>query len=262
MEFFRRLYDLLRHLGEDAKWAQMIDYIGTPTLYAVLFAIVFAETGLVVTPFLPGDSLLFALGAMGARDIGINVPVVTVLLIIAAILGDAVNYWIGYKLGPAVFRNEDEDTWPQEGGPAAGVGYETAKKKRSWKSRLLNKKHLLRAQEFYEKYGGKTIILARFVPIVRTFAPFVAGVGKMNFFRFWLFNIVGAILWVVICVGAGYFLGSIPFVKKNFEAVIVLIIIVSVLPMLYEFWQARRAEKRGKSGLLEATTIGESTERT
>ena len=235
MEFFRRLYDLLRHLGEDAKWAQMIDYIGTPTLYAVLFAIIFAETGLVVTPFLPGDSLLFALGAMGARDIGINVPFVTVLLIVAAIIGDAVNYWIGYRLGPAVFKRED--------------------------SKLLNKKHLLKAQEFYEKYGGKTIILARFVPIVRTFAPFVAGVGKMNFFRFWVFNIVGAILWVVICVGAGYFLGSIPFVKKNFEAVIVLIVIVSVLPMAYEFWQARRAAKRGGSAVLEATTIGESTER-
>jgi membrane-associated protein len=218
MEFFRRLYDLLRHLGEDQKWAQMIDYIGTPTLYAVLFAIVFAETGLVVTPFLPGDSLLFALGAMGARDIGINLPLVSVLLIVAAVLGDAVNYWIGYRLGPAVFKRED--------------------------SRLLNKKHLLRAQEFYEKYGGKTIILARFVPIVRTFAPFVAGVGRMNFFRFWLYNIVGGIAWVVICVLAGYFLGSIPVVKKNFELVIVLIVIVSVLPMAFELWQARRAKRR------------------
>ena len=122
-------------------------------IYVVLFAIIFAETGLVVTPFLPGDSLLFAVGAIGARrEIGINLPLVTVLLIVAAILGDAVNYWIGYKLGPAVFKRED--------------------------SKLLNKKHLLKAQEFYEKYGGKTIILARFVPIVRTFAPFVAGVGQ------------------------------------------------------------------------------------
>ena len=232
MEFFRRLYDLLRHLGEDDKWRQMIEYIGTPTLYAVLFAIVFAETGLVVTPFLPGDSLLFALGAMGARDVGINLPVVTILLIVAAILGDAVNYWIGYRLGPAVFKRED--------------------------SRLLNKKHLLRAQEFYEKYGGKTIILARFVPIVRTFAPFVAGVGKMNFFRFWLFNIVGAIAWVVICVLAGYFLGSIPIIKKNFELVIVLIVIISVLPMAFEFWQARRAAKRKGFAVVETTTIGKS----
>jgi membrane-associated protein len=221
MEFFRRLYDLLRHLGEDASWRAMIDYIGTPTLYAILFAIVFAETGLVVTPFLPGDSLLFALGAMGARDIGINLPLATALVIVAAVVGDAVNYWIGYKLGPAVFKRED--------------------------SRLLNKKHLLRAQEFYDKYGGKTIILARFVPIVRTFAPFVAGVGKMNFFRFWLFNIVGGVAWVLICVTAGYFLGSIPFVKKNFELVIVMIVVISVLPMVVELWQARRAAKRGQA---------------
>src|SRR5687768_6781803 len=139
MEFFAKLYDLLRHLGEDDKWRAMIDHIGTPTLYAVLFAIVFAETGLVITPFLPGDSLLFAIGAMAARDIGIDIWIVTGLLIVAAIIGDAVNYWIGYKLGPAVFKRED--------------------------SKLLNKKHLIRAQEFYDKYGGKTIILARFVPI-------------------------------------------------------------------------------------------------
>ena len=218
MEFFRRLYDLLRHLGEDDRWRSMIDYIGAPTLYVVLFAIVFAETGLVVTPFLPGDSLLFALGAMGARDVGINLPLVTVLLIVAAVLGDAVNYWIGYRLWPAVFKRED--------------------------SRLLNKKHLLRAQEFYEKYGGKTIILARFVPIVRTFAPFVAGVGKMNFFRFWLFNVVGGIAWVLICVAAGYFFGQFEFVKKRFELVIVAIVVISVLPMVFEVWQARRAKAR------------------
>ena len=232
MEFFRRLYDLLRHLGEDAKWESMIQYIGTPTLYAVLFAIVFAETGLVVTPFLPGDSLLFAIGAIGARGIGINLPLITVLLIVAAILGDAVNYWIGYRLGPAVFKRDD--------------------------SRLLNKKHLLKAQEFYEKYGGKTIILARFVPIVRTFAPFVAGVGKMNFFRFWVFNVVGAIAWVVICVGAGWLFGNVEFVKKNFELVIIAIIVISVLPMAFEFWQARKEAKRGGSALLQATTIGDS----
>jgi membrane-associated protein len=232
MEFFRRLNDLLRHLGEDAKWESMIQYIGTPTLYAVLFAIVFAETGLVVTPFLPGDSLLFAIGAIGARGIGINLPLITVLLIVAAILGDAVNYWIGYRLGPAVFKRDD--------------------------SRLLNKKHLLKAQEFYEKYGGKTIILARFVPIVRTFAPFVAGVGKMNFFRFWVFNVVGAIAWVVICVGAGWLFGNVEFVKKNFELVIIAIIVISVLPMAFEFWQARKEAKRGGSALLQATTIGDS----
>ena len=257
MEFFRKLYELLRHLGEDQSWRSMIDYVGTPTLYVVLFAIVFAETGLVVTPFLPGDSLLFALGAMGARDVGINLPFVTVLLIVAAILGDAVNYWIGYRLGPAVFKVEDEE-WAAAEGPSAGVGYETPRRKRSLKSRLLNRKHLLRAQEFYEKYGGKTIILARFVPIVRTFAPFVAGVGKMNFFRFWLFNIIGAIAWVVICVTAGYFFGQFEFVKKHFELVIVAIVVISVLPMAFEFVQARRAAKRGDSALLQATTIGDS----
>jgi membrane-associated protein len=187
----------------------------------------------VVTPFLPGDSLLFAIGAIGAR--GILTPgelvLLVALLIAAAIIGDAVNYWIGYKLGPAVFNRED--------------------------SRLLNKKHLLKAQEFYEKYGGKTIILARFVPIVRTFAPFVAGVGRMNFFRFWMFNIVGGVAWVLICVGAGYAFGNIEFVKKRFELVIVAIVIISVMPMVWELYQARRAARRGGDALLAATTIGE-----
>jgi membrane-associated protein len=233
MEFFRRLYDLLRHLGEDDKWRAMLDYVGTPTLYVVLFAIVFAETGLVVTPFLPGDSLLFAVGAIGARGVGVNLPVITVLLIVAAVLGDAVNYWIGFKLGPAVFRRED--------------------------SKLLNKKHLAKAQEFYEKYGGKTIILARFVPIVRTFAPFVAGVGKMNFFRFWLFNVVGGIAWVLICVSAGYFFGNFEFVKKRFELVIVAIVVISVLPMVIELWNARRAAKRRGLGVVESAPGGEPT---
>jgi membrane-associated protein len=233
MEFFSKLYDLLRHLGEDAKWRAMIDHIGVVPMYVVLFAIIFAETGLVVTPFLPGDSLLFAIGAIGAR--GILTPgelvLLVALLIAAAIIGDAVNYWIGYKLGPAVFNRED--------------------------SRLLNKKHLLKAQEFYEKYGGKTIILARFVPIVRTFAPFVAGVGRMNFFRFWMFNIVGGVAWVLICVGAGYAFGNIEFVKKRFELVIVAIVIISVMPMVWELYQARRAARRGGDALLAATTIGE-----
>ncbi len=155
------------------------------------------------------------------------------LLIVAAILGDAVNYWIGYRLGPAVFSRED--------------------------SKLLNKKHLLKAQEFYEKYGGKTIILARFVPIVRTFAPFVAGVGRMNFFRFWMFNIIGAIAWVVICVGAGYLLGRNEFVKKRFEVIIIAIIVISVLPMVWELWRARQASKKARgAAIVETTTIGRS----
>jgi membrane-associated protein len=234
MEFFHKLFDLLRHLGQDEPWRAMVDYIGPHSLYAVLFAIIFCETGLVVTPFLPGDSLLFAVGAIGAREgIGINLPLVTVLLMVAAILGDAVNYWVGYKVGPAVFNRED--------------------------SRLLNKKHLLRAQEFYEKYGGKTIILARFVPVVRTFAPFVAGIGKMNFFRFWLFNIVGAIGWVLICIGAGYLLGRNEFVKRRFEVIIVAIVIISVLPMAIEYLRARQQARgrRARGFAVEAPVAGQ-----
>ena len=250
MEFFHKLFDLLRHLGEDAKWQSMIDYIGVNKLYAVLFLIVFCETGLVVTPFLPGDSLLFAIGALGARGIGLNLPVIIVLLIIAAVIGDAVNYWIGYKLGPAVFNRDAED---EPAGAAPG-----APRRRRWMDRLLNRKHLLKAQAFYDKYGGKTIILARFVPVVRTFAPFVAGVGKMSYPRFFLFNVVGGIAWVVICVGAGYAFGNFEFVKKHFELVIIAIVIISVLPMVWELFQARRAAKRGFDPIVEATTIGES----
>lgn len=234
MQLFRLLFDLFRHLNETEKWNALIQYVGHGNIYVVLFAIIFAETGLVVTPFLPGDSLLFAIGAIAARpEIDLNLPLVTILLIIAAILGDAVNYWVGYKMGPAVFRRED--------------------------SKLLNKKHLLRAQEFYEKYGGKTIILARFVPIVRTFAPFVAGVGKMNFFRFWMFNIIGGIAWVLICILGGVFFGQFEFVQKHFEMVILAIIFISILPMVIEFWRAKRVAKSGKgSSVVEATTIGKS----
>ncbi|HEX8916309.1 MAG TPA: VTT domain-containing protein [Humisphaera sp.] len=227
MKFWTLLYDLLRHLGDDTKWRDMIGYIGTTNLYIVLFAIVFAETGLVVTPFLPGDSLLFALGAIGSGDTGINLPLVTGLLIVAAVLGDAVNYAIGYRLGPAVFSRSDDPNRPKR-----------------FTDKLLNRKHLLKAQEFYEKYGGKTIILARFVPVVRTFAPFVAGVGKMNYFKFFAYNVVGGIAWVLVCVGAGVAFGNIPFVKKNFELVIVGIVVVSVLPMVIEFVRARRAAKQ------------------
>src|SRR6187431_1538471 len=202
MEFFSKLYDLLRHLGEDAKWRAMIDHIGVVPMYVVLFAIIFAETGLVVTPFLPGDSLLFAIGAIGARkDIALDLWIVTPVLIAAAVIGDAVNYWVGYKLVPAVFK---KDT--------------------GW---LLNKKHLVEAQRFYEKYGAKTIILARFVPIVRTFAPFVAGIGKMSYSKFFLYNVVGAIAWVLSCTLAGYFFGQIEWVKKNFEVVVIAIILIS-----------------------------------
>jgi membrane-associated protein len=218
MEFFRRLYFLFRHLNDSGAWNGMIEYVGQGNLYVVLFAIIFAETGLVVTPFLPGDSLLFAVGAVGARhEINLNLPLLTVLLILAAVLGDAVNYWIGFKLGPAVFKKET--------------------------GKLLNKKHLVQAQEFYEKYGAKTIILARFVPIVRTFAPFVAGIGKMNYFRFALYNIIGGIAWVLLCVLAGVFFGRFEIVQKRFELVIVAIVVISVLPMAIEFWRARKSAR-------------------
>jgi membrane-associated protein len=233
MEFFRKLFHLLfGGLNNTERWNDLITYIGTTNIYVVLFAIIFAETGLVVTPFLPGDSLLFAIGAIGARhEIQLNLPAVTVLLIVAAILGDAVNYWIGYRVGPAIFSKET--------------------------GRLLNKRHLEEAQAFYEKYGGKTIILARFVPIIRTFAPFVAGIGKMNYFRFAMYNIVGGVAWVLICIAAGYFFGQFQFVQKHFELVIIMIIVISVLPMAWELWAARRASKRGKDPLVAATTIGE-----
>jgi membrane-associated protein len=178
-------------------------------LYLVLFLIVFAETGLVVTPFLPGDSLMFAVGALCAVEgSALNIALITPLLLLAAVLGDAVNYSIGRKLGPKVFTGE--------------------------RSLFLNKKHLLRTQEFYERYGGKTIIIARFVPIVRTFAPFVAGIGQMRYRRFFLFNVVGALLWVVGLVLLGYGTGNIPWVKKNFSVVVFAIIGISILPAVIE----------------------------
>jgi membrane-associated protein len=218
MEFLRKLIWTIFHLSPKSL-NDFTAYVGPHNLYIVLCLIIFAETGLVVTPFLPGDSLLFALGAISADAASpINLPLITVLLIVAAVLGDAVNYWVGYRIGPKVFTREN--------------------------SKLLNKKHLLRAQEFYEKYGGKTIILARFVPIVRTFAPFVAGIGKMGYARFAIYNIVGAIAWVLICVIAGYYFGRIPFVQKRFELVIVGIIVVSCIPMAVEFFLARRRAKR------------------
>jgi membrane-associated protein len=186
-----------------------------PWFYLLLFAIVFCETGLVVTPFLPGDSLLFAVGALaGSPESPLDVTLLAVLLIAAAILGDAVNYWLGYQIGPRVFRSES-----------------------SW---LLNKHHLIKAQRFYERYGSKTIVLARFVPIIRTFAPFVAGIGKMQYRRFFIYNVVGGVAWVLIFLLGGYFLAGIPAVENNFHYIIVAIIFISVLPMLVEYLLARR----------------------
>jgi membrane-associated protein len=229
MEFLHKLYNLLRHLGEDASWREMINYIGVGKLYAVLFLIVFCETGLVVTPFLPGDSLLFAIGAVGARDTGMKFSIIAPLLVAAALIGDNVNYWLGRSIGKAVMRRE--------------------------RTPLVNKKHLVRAHEFYERYGPKTVILARFVPIVRTFSPFVAGIAAMHYATFLLFSVVGAVLWVGICMGAGHFFGGFDFVKKHFELVIIAIVIISVLPMAIEFWKARRHAKQAGAAPAESKPV-------
>ena len=214
MEILQQAFDLFFHLDQHLnEWAGALG----PWLYIVLFLIIFCETAFVVTPFLPGDSLLFAVGALAAVDGSpINLSVIAVLLCIAAITGDAVNYSIGHYVGPKVFSSEG--------------------------SRLLNKEHLLRTQRFYEKHGGKTIILARFMPIIRTFAPFVAGIGKMRYPRFALFNITGGLAWVLSFLLAGFFFGNVPVVKRNFHYVILAIIIISVLPPVIEFLRARREQ--------------------
>jgi membrane-associated protein len=191
-----------------------VSFLG-PWSYAILFLVIFCETGLVVTPFLPGDSLLFAAGALMAKQGSeLNFALMLMLLIVAAVVGDAINYAWGFYVGPKVFKYEN--------------------------SRIFNKKHLVRTQEFYEKYGAKAIILARFVPIVRTFAPFVAGIGKMGYRKFSLYNITGGVAWVTLCLVAGYFFGGLPIVERNFELVIVAIILISVMPMVVEFMLARR----------------------
>ncbi len=215
-----KLIDLFLHL--DVHLAELTAQYGTWT-YLILFVIVFCETGLVVTPFLPGDSLLFAAGAIAAQATSageqpLDVSLLCVVLIVAAVLGDTVNYHIGRFLGPKVLRGE--------------------------RSRLFNRKHLDRTHRFFEKYGGKTIILARFVPIVRTFAPFVAGVGSMSYLRFLAYNVLGGVAWVLGFVLAGYWFADLPFVEKNFSLVILAIIVISILPGVYEFWHHRR-EVRG-----------------
>jgi membrane-associated protein len=232
MELFQEIFKALVHLSPDSMNG-LAAYLG-PWLYVVLAVIIFAETGLVATPFLPGDSLLFAVGAVAANQASpIHLPQTAVLLIAAAVLGDAVNYFIGSRLGPRVFSSE-----------------------KSW---LLNRKHLNEAQRFYEKHGGKTIILARFVPIVRTFAPFVAGIGRMSYPRFALYNITGAVAWVLTFLLAGWWFGGREVVQKNFKLVILAIIVVSVLPAVYEFARGWLAARKGRSALLEATTLGDNT---
>ena len=187
-------------------------------VYAILFGIVFAETGIVVTPFLPGDSLLFATGAISATG-ALNAPLAAALLTIAAIAGDGVNYAVGRYVGPRVIAGADRSPLSH---------------------RLLNQQHVERAHAFFEKYGGKAIVLGRFVPIVRTFVPFVAGAAGMNYGAFAFYNVTGAIAWVGICLGAGWMFGNVPIVKDNFSLVTIGIVIVSVLPMVVELVRARR----------------------
>ena len=215
VDFIKQVIDLFLHLDQHLK--SIVQAAGLWT-YVILFAVIFAETGLVVIPFLPGDSLLFAVGAIAAiPDTGLNLWALIGLMFLAAVLGDAVNYAIGRYFGPKVFKQE------------TGL--------------FLNKKHLHHTKKFYDKYGGKTIIIARFIPIVRTFAPFVAGIGHMNYSRFASYNVVGAFFWVLPFTLAGYFFGNLPAVQKNFHYVILGIIFLSVLPAIIEIWKARTETK-------------------
>jgi membrane-associated protein len=213
MEWLSYFFDILLH--SDKHLADIFTQYGL-WIYAILFLIIFAETGFVVTPFLPGDSLLFATGALAATG-GFNPHLMVVLLIVAAILGDTVNYWIGSYFGVKVFNKP--------------------------KSRFFNPEHLRRTHAFYEKYGGKTIIFARFIPIIRTFAPFVAGIGEMSYAKFLAFNVIGGIVWVASFIYAGFWFGGMPIVKKNFTLVILAIIVISILPAVIEVWRHRRETK-------------------
>jgi membrane-associated protein len=215
----QRLIDFFIHF--DAHLAEFVAEYGA-WVYGLLFAIVFAETGLVVAPFLPGDSLLFAAGTLAATG-QLDIRVVSVLLVAAAIIGDAVNYAVGRYVGPRVFRADD----------SSGTLH-----------RLLNRHHLDRAHEFFERHGGKAVVLARFVPIVRTFVPFVAGAGAMRYSAFALYNVAGALLWVAVCVGAGYAFGNVPIVKENFTLVALGIVAVSLIPVVVEWLRHRKKGQR------------------
>lgn len=220
IELVKKLIDFVLHI--DRHLAEIIAQYGTWT-YAVLFLIIFAETGIVIVPFLPGDSLLFAAGAFCAKpETGLNVHLMAALLFVAAFIGDTVNYWIGAKVGPVVFKRND--------------------------SIFLRKKHLEQAHAFFEKYGGRAIILARFVPIVRTFVPFVAGIGGMRYSQFIAYNAIGAFVWIYFFAYAGFWFGNQPFVQKNFKLVILAIIIVSIVPIIVEIWRGWRENKKSVSG--------------
>ena len=216
MDLLEKFLDLLLHL--DKHLDELVVQFG-PWIYVILFLIVFCETGLVVTPFLPGDSLLFAVGALAARPDGLNLLILIPTLLIAAVLGDSVNYWVG-----KVFGMKLPQRFP----------------------RIIKKDHLQKTHAFYERYGGKTIILARFVPIVRTFAPFVAGIGEMTYGKFMTFNIVGGVLWIGLLLPAGYFFGNLEIIRKNFSLVVLLIIFVSILPAVFEFIRERNRLRRSR----------------
>lgn len=209
----------------DQYLAVMIDAFGAWT-YVILFLIIFSETGLVIIPFLPGDSLLFAMGALAGGGF-LDFSTSYLVLLSAAILGDTANYWIGHRIGPKVFSKNN--------------------------SRLFNKAYLEKTRGFYEKHGGKTIILARFMPIIRTFAPFVAGIGKMHYTSFLMYNVIGAFIWVTLFTLAGYFFGAIPIIKQNFEIVIIAIVFLSLMPMAIEYFKHKRGPHLSKKQLEHAS---------
>jgi membrane-associated protein len=219
MEMILKFFDMLLHLD---KYIDLLirDY-GMWT-YLIFFIIVFCETGLVVTPFLPGDSLLFVAGTFAALG-SLNLTWLLVILSAAAILGDTINYWIGNYIGPKVFQMQN--------------------------SRVFRKEYLDRTHQFYEKYGPITIVIGRFIPIIRTFAPFLAGVGSMTYGKFLTYNVVGGILWIASFTLGGYFFGNLPFVRKNFTAVIIAIIIISVMPTVIEYMRQRRQAKAARTSL-------------
>lgn len=211
MEYIEWIIHLDEHLGHFIAWMG-------GWFYVLLIAIIFSETGLVIAPFLPGDSLLFAVGALAAtQPEDLNIYLLYPMLILSAIAGDAVNYSIGKWVGPQIFRRDT-----------------------GW---LMNKQHLYRAQAFYKKHGPKAIVLSRFLPILRTFAPFVAGIGGMEYRRFWVYNVIGGVAWVSLFLLGGYAFGNQPFIKRNFHVVIVVIILLSALPVAWEWWKERRQQR-------------------
>lgn len=216
MELIQNLMEYFLNL--DSHLTDLVRDYGGWT-YTILFTIIFCETGLVVTPFLPGDSLLFAAGAIAATG-SLNIAALFFLLTAAAIIGDSVNYWIGSTVGTRAFKDD---------------------------ARILKTAHLRRTEVFFNKYGGKTIIIGRFVPIIRTYAPFMAGVARMDYLRFLTYNVVGGIMWIVIFLLGGYLFGAIPFVENNFGLVVVAVVALSLLPPAFEFWKTRRSRRRSTS---------------